>query len=402
MPPSFKIKDKTIIGVLLWLTILESLSIDFYLPAFKSIATDLKLSDGSVQASLSLFLLGFALGQLLWGTLADKMGRKQPLIAGLIIYTISSYLLTRVNSLAGLWTFRFLQAFGGAAGLVIARTIIVDVFNEDKRVKVFSFLSFAMGIAPVVAPALGTFILAYGHWYNLFYMMMLFGCMGLVFTGFFLPETHTVVHNVKSGALSTLKSYKTIIKNRTFLLYTLISSMAYSGLMIYVANAPFMITVKAAYSNTAFSIIFALNAGSLMIAALLVNLLLRYMRTEAIVHKAGLWMFVAGLLGLIAAIFGLDSIYVILFSSVYVFFLGLILPTATAIALSPFEGDTAGKTSALLGFLQLSISGLFSLGTSLFYNGTLLPPTAFLLLCSIIFIIPFSKQQQLYTTNMGR
>jgi DHA1 family bicyclomycin/chloramphenicol resistance-like MFS transporter len=182
-------KELIIVVILALLTALEALSIDLYLPAFQAISEDLKTDIGKVQISLSVFLGGFAVGQLLWGPLSDRFGRKWPLVIAITIYTISSVLVIAVSSIEELWLCRFMQAFSGSAGVVIARAVVTDIFDKKRTTSIFALLAMIIGVAPIIAPSIGNLLLEHGDWHNVFIAMTMLGAVAFLSVIFFLPET---------------------------------------------------------------------------------------------------------------------------------------------------------------------------------------------------------------------
>lgn len=392
MLKTFSTREWAIIGVLVWMIAVESMSIDLYLPAFIQLSEDLQTDIGKVQVSLSVFLGGFAIGQLFWGTVADRYGRKRPAMMGFVVYILASFLLAGTDNITELWSYRFLQAFGGAAGVVIARAVVIDIFSESQVARVFSLLLFIMGAAPVVAPAIGTFILEYWDWRAIFHTMALFGVAGVLSILFLLPETLREkgdATGVKDKG-NLLGSYANILSNRHFMLFTLIGSLAYGGLMVYVANSPFLIMEKGEYSERTFSLIFAANAGTLMLATFMVNVLLRYVSETMMIKVSLVVKVLSGLvvLGLVSS--GGSMSNVIIASGIYVFALGFLLPTTTALALTPFDSDETGKASALLGFLQLVVTAGVSAMTGIWHDGSSLFPFAGILLgCGAVSLVAY-------------
>lgn len=391
-----KLKEHTLLAVLTWMIALESLSIDLYLPAFLPLAESLKTSNGNVQISLALFLGGFALGQLVWGTLADKFGRKWPVIYGFILYTVASLLIANCSTVMELWVYRFFQALGGASGVVIARAIVIDVFPNNRVAKIFALLMLIMGIAPMLAPALGVFILAYWNWQGIFYTMALFGFIGLLLIAILLPETlpQELKNQKKHLGTNLLKEYSCIFKNRNFLMYTLSGSMAYCALMVYVANSPFLIIEKGAYSERIFSLIFGINGASLLIASILLPIVLRYISEKALINLAVMAMVLFGLLLVSTVLISETVELIILFAGLYIFALGFLLPTSTAMALTPFPTDSAGKASALLGFIQLAITTLITTMTGIWHSDSLLAFVSVLLASGLLALFAVKNSEK--------
>lgn len=380
-----------VIFILSLLTALEPLSIDLYLPGFILISEAFNTDVSAVQISLSTFLAGFAVGQLLWGPLADKFGRKKPILVSLIIFIAASIACIYVRSIEQLWVARFVQAIGGCAGVVISRAIVTDYFDKSKTLKIYAILALIMGIAPIIAPSVGTGVLKFFNWEGLFWIMTGLGIALFLFTLFFLPETYDFKE--KGSSPNVMKSYWEILKNRKFVIYSLIAGIVNGALMIYVANGPFLIMEKGGFSSNAFSIIFAVNALGLMIGSYLTSVLQKYIQTNKLVKQALLFMSVAGMILLIAMYLNL-SIQVILFILFfYVFPIGVLFPATTELAITPFaDTNNSGTASALFGSIQLATAFICTVVSSFISDGTVVTVGIAFFLCSMLaFVIVFSK-----------
>lgn len=388
---NFSLTQWIVIFILSLLTALEPLSIDLYLPGFILISEAFNTDVSAVQISLSTFLAGFAVGQLLWGPLADKFGRKKPILVSLIIFIAASIACIYVRSIEQLWVARFVQAIGGCAGVVISRAIVTDYFDKSKTLKIYAILALIMGIAPIIAPSVGTGVLKFFNWEGLFWIMTGLGIALFLFTLFFLPETYDFKE--KGSSPKVMKSYWEILQNRKFVIYSLIAGIVNGALMIYVANGPFLIMEKGGFSSNAFSIIFAVNALGLMIGSYLTSVLQKYIQTNKLVKQALLFMSVAGLILLIAMYLNL-SIQVILFILFfYVFPIGVLFPATTELAITPFaDTNNSGTASALFGSIQLATAFICTVVSSFISDGTVVTVGIAFFLCSILaFVIVFSK-----------
>lgn len=378
-----------IIIILALLTALEALSIDLYLPAFKAISQDLKTDIGKVQISLSIFLGGFAIGQLLWGPLSDRLGRKLPILIAIAIYSISSLLILTTSSIEELWFYRFLQAFSGSAGVVIARAVVTDIFDKSRTTNIFAVLALIAGIAPIIGPSTGNLLLNLGHWHNVFIAMATMGFSAILLVLFFLPET-LIINNqnehTKIKKNSIIGSYLSVLKNKTFLIYTLIGSMAYSGLMIYISNSPFLVMEKGGFSGSQYSLVFASNAIGMMLASYSVNYLLKYFHSKQIVKVASIVQFVIGLMIVLAVWINLPIIYLLILIFLYLIPIGLLFPTITALALENFKKDS-GTASAVFGFVQLLITFILSAIIGWIQAGSIFPMAIGLFLCAFISLV---------------
>lgn len=396
-------KDLLVIFTLAFLTALESLSIDLYLPAFQVISKDLSTNIGKVQVSLSMFLGGFAIGQLLWGPLSDRFGRKIPLIIATLLYAVFSILVLKTTTIEELWLYRFLQAFTGSAGVVIARAVVTDRFEKKQTASVFALLGLIMGIAPIIAPSIGNYLLESGHWHNIFIAMTALGVFSVLMVIFILLETNkniskTIQTKTSSGNL--LKSYKSVFKNKQFLRYTIIGSMSYSALLIYISNSPYLIMEKAGFSGSVYSIIFGLNAFGMILATFSVTFLVKKFTIPKIVKTATLAQAFFGLMIVIAVLLEIPIIWLLVLIFLFIFPTGVLLPTTVDLALKPFVKDN-GAASALFGFSQLAVTFIF-LGIIGLVQGNSVAPFAFsLFACGAISLILTIKKDNLYMKKIA-
>lgn len=173
---NLSVRQWSVVAILALLTALEPLSIDLYLPGFFVMAEAFKTDIAQIQLSLSTFLGGFALGQLIWGPISDRFGRKKPVLLSLVIFVVASIACIYARTAEQLWVFRFVQAIGGCGGIVISRAVVTDFFGQDQRLRIFSLLAVIMGIAPIVAPLIGNGVLhVSGSWQGLFGVLVLMG-----------------------------------------------------------------------------------------------------------------------------------------------------------------------------------------------------------------------------------
>ncbi|MDR2949051.1 MAG: multidrug effflux MFS transporter [Prevotella sp.] len=388
---NFSLAQWIVIFILSLLTALEPLSIDLYLPGFILISDAFNTNVSAVQISLSTFLAGFAVGQLIWGPLADKFGRKKPILASLVIFIIASIACIYVKSIEQLWVVRFIQAIGGCAGVVISRAIVTDYFDKSKTLKIFALLALIMGIAPILAPSIGNGVLKIFSWEGLFGAMATLGIILFILTLFFLPETYKAQKQKREA--NVLASYWEILKNRKFVVYSLIAGIVNGALMIYVANGPFLIMEKGGFSSNAFSIIFAVNAFGLMVGSYLTSVLQKYIATNKLVKQALLFMSAAGLILLIAMYANVSIVIILFILFFYVFPIGVLFPTTTELAITPFANtNNSGTASALFGSIQLATAFICTLISSFISDGSMVTVGITFFLCSMLaFVIVFSR-----------
>lgn len=384
-----------VIGVLSLLTALEPLCIDMYLPGFIQIADAFSSPIAAVQISLTTFLGGFAIGQLLWGPLADRFGRKKPILVSLFIFILASIACLYVRTIEQLWVARFIQALGGCGGVVISRAVVTDYFDKNDTLKIFALLGLIMGVAPIIAPAIGNAVLNAFQWIGLFHAMVILGVALFVLTLFCLPETFR--GKPQSADKNVWQNYWEILKVRKFLVYSLLAGLANGALMIYVANGPFLIMDYGGFSGNIFSLVIGINALGLMVGSYITAVLQKHIQTNVLVKYALLLMGVMSVV-LFAAMSmnaGIIPILVILFF--YVFPIGILFPTTTELAITPFIHNSA-TASALFGSIQLMIAFICSLLSNYISDGTIRAVGLSFLLCNIsafiVLLCPLSSTKK--------
>lgn len=350
-----------VVFILALLNALESLSIDLYLPAFPSMAEIFNTEIGNIQISISTFFAGFAIGQLLWGPLSDKKGRKPILYAGVLLFIMATTAIIFTSNVFVLWILRFIQAFGGSAGIVVGRAIVTDMYERKKAISIFSTQSQISGIAPILAPIIGSLLLKFWGWESAFVVLSLLGAISLLLIIKYIPETNKR-EKKKEDIIeeNVLKSQvKNILANREFIKNTIIGSIAFASLIIYISNSPFLFMQIHGFSSEKYSLIFAFNSIALILAAYFTPKLLFRFSESQIMSFAVFLLTISTLSHILASYFQLSVITEIIFLYISIFAIGLLFPITTAGALSSFK-EGKGVASALLGFLQLITTFILS------------------------------------------
>jgi len=351
-----------VVFMLALLNTLESLSIDLYLPAFPSMAKIFNTDIGHIQVSISVFFAGFAFGQLLWGPLSDKKGRKPMLYCGLLLFIIGATAIYFTSDIYVLWAMRFLQAFGGSAGIVIGRAIIIDLYDRHKAVTIFSQQSQISGIAPIVAPLLGSVFLKFWGWNSSFAFLCIMGLITFFMVYQYVPETNTRI-NLSDDEMLNEKGLKDqlkmIISNRDFINSTMVGSIAFASLIIYISNAPFLFMEIHGFSSSTFSFIFAFNSLALITAAYITPKLIKRISNSTLLLAATIVLLVVCTLHILIAAENLSVALEIAMLYLSLLAIGILFPITSAHALSPFK-EGRGTAAALLGFMQLMVTFLIS------------------------------------------
>jgi MFS transporter, DHA1 family, multidrug resistance protein len=348
-------------------------AIDMYLPAFPRIAEDLGASLGSVQMTLAVFLLGLAVGQILWGTLSDHRGRRVPLVSGCLLFSCMAVVCATAQSVQTLIAARFLMGLGGSAGLVVSRAIVRDLFEQHEAARFYSMMMIIGGIAPIVAPFLGSLLLATANWRAIFWAIALIGCISIAATLAIIPETLAKESRIRGHVASLLRGYGRILANGRFLGPALVIGCTSGMLFTYIANSSFLFLELFGLPVAHFGLLFATNSIGLYIGGQSNRWLLRRFTSQQLLRGAMRVNVIAGLVLVGCASTGWGG-FPLLFGVLFVCLatLGLIFPNATAIAMQPFAAE-AGSASALLGIFQFILGAGGGALTGVFHDGTARP-----------------------------
>ena len=352
--------NKTYLVILLGiLAALSPFTIDMYLPAFGRIAEDFGTDEKHVAFTLTSYFAGIAAGQLLYGPIVDKYGRKKPLLTGLFIYSIAAFGCALSPDIWTMIGMRLLQALGGCVGMVASNAVISDVYEPNERAKVYSSIMLVMGVAPLIAPSVGSLFLAKADWNYIFYFLTFFSLFVIALIYFFLPETSRYMHNNRLRAKAIGRGYFEILENRSFLFYTLAGSLSMSILFAYVSSASFIFLTIYKLDKASFSILFAVNATGLIAGNYLNGILTRHFHYIRIANAASRALVAVTLAAVLLVYFYPGVGYQWLGAGIFsiMFLSGLINPNATAASLAPFTAN-AGGASALGGAMRMGTGAL--------------------------------------------
>jgi MFS transporter, DHA1 family, multidrug resistance protein len=339
---------------------LGPLTIDMYLPALPTITDEFATTSATVQLTLTGTLLGLALGQLVVGPFSDAVGRRVPLLVGTGVHLLASLMSVAAPNVAVLGGLRVLQGLGAAAGAVIAMAIVRDLYTGRAAATLLSRLILVMGAAPVIAPTLGGWLLTFTSWRGVFAALALYAALLIPLAARWLPETLPAQYRQTSGVLGTLRNYRGLLRDGTFVGLILVAGLAMSALLAYVAGSSFVFQEEFGLTQQQFGLVFGSGAIWLILATQLNPVLLRRYEPRQILLGAVSAAAAFGLLLLGIAV-GTDSgllgvlvpVWLVLFS------IGFALPNAPAVALAR-HGETAGTAAALLGAVQFGTGALIS------------------------------------------
>ncbi|MCI1696094.1 multidrug effflux MFS transporter [Aneurinibacillus aneurinilyticus] len=332
------------------LTAFGPLSIDMYLPSLPALTGDLNTSTSLVQISLTACLLGLAFGQLLVGPLSDARGRRKPLIVALIIYAISSLLCAISSSIWVLIALRVVQGVSGAAGIVISRAMVRDMYSGSELTKFFSLLMLVNGVAPILAPITGGLLLEVTSWRGVFVVLSILGAIMLLGALFGLPETLPIQRRSTGGIKGTLSTFRSLIGDRVFMGYALSQGLVLAAMFGYISGSPFVLQNIYGVSPQTFSVLFAINGLGIIIASQITGRLAgKVSETRLLVTGLGLAA-LGGILLLIMILIGARLLAVMIPLFFVVSSVGVVTTTGFSLAMQNQE-RSAGSASALLGLL---------------------------------------------------
>jgi DHA1 family bicyclomycin/chloramphenicol resistance-like MFS transporter len=366
------------------LTAFSSMSIDMYLPAFPQIARDLGIPLGMVQLSISAFLYGSAAGQLFYGPLADRWGRRMPLLMGLSLYVASTIGCACVQTGEGLLFWRVVMAVGGGAGMVISRAVVRDLYDTAEAARMFSLLMLVMGAAPILAPIAGGQLLLITGWRGIFVFLGVFGLLSLCAVALGLPESLPKERRIRRSFTEMIAVYGHLLRNRQYLRYAIALGCIAGVNFSYISGAPFVFIELHGVSPQHFGLFFGANACGLIGASQINRRLLRRFTPRRILDIAFTINAAAAVLLTIAGITGTGGFPAqVALIFVCICMTGLLYPNVTALAMAPFD-KAAGSASALLGTIQYTLGATAGALVGMFHNGTAIPMTATMAFCGVM------------------
>ena len=378
--PVTSVSQLRLVVILGSLTAFAPMSIDLYLPAFPELTRHFRVSQASVQLTLTACVVGFVLGHLLAGPCSDAMGRRRPLLIGLAVYVAASVGCALAPSAAILTGLRLVQGLAGAAGLVIARAVVRDLYSGIALARFFSLLMVVTGLAPVLAPLIGSQLIQVVPWQGLFAVLTGYGLLLLVSVGFGLPETLPPLARRRGGLRVTGRVMRQLLGDRRFVAYALASGLVFAAMFSYIAGSPFVLQQIYGLSPQLYGVVLGMNGLGIAVLGQLNRLLLRWLPPRRLL-AAGLVLAALGGVGVITAVLaglGLPVILPTLFAVVAS--VGVVLPNSTALALSG-RPEQAGSASTLFGALQYLLGAVAASLVAASGAGTAVPMAA--LMCGL-------------------
>lgn len=382
-----KAKYFELILILGLLTALGPFSIDMYLPGFSGIAKDLNTSVANVSMTLSSYFIGISAGQLLYGPLLDRFGRKKPLFIGTLVYILASLGCVFVADIDTFIALRFIQAIGSCAATVASVSMVRDLFPVKDIPKVFSMLMLVVGLSPMLAPTIGGYVTEYYGWHTVFFILMCIGIVILVAAQIVLPNTYEPNVSISLKPKPIIAEFISIIKVPQFYTYAFAGSIAFSGLFVYVAASPILFMDIFEVGPKIYGWIFAFMSLSFIIASQLNSLLLRKFTSEQMIFGALISQSVISIVFLVLVMNDILELYgTITMMFLFLACLGISNPNTAGLTLAPFSRN-AGSASALMGAIQLGLGAFASFLVGVFVKDSMVPMVAIMTCTTVIAFI---------------
>lgn len=372
-----------LIVILGLLTGVTPLATDMYLAAFPAMATELATPAASIQLTLTAFMLGLAIGQFVIGPLSDQWGRKKPLLIGTVICTVSAVVAALAPNIQVLIAARLIMGLAGAAGVVIARSIIIDITSGTQTAKLMNLMMIINGVAPVIAPTVGGIILAFADWRVIFWVLTALLALLSIAVALLVPESLDPSRRVSGGLKAVAGSMGTLVTSRRYMGFMLAFVFAFGTMFAYISGSTFALQNILGMSETGYSLVFALNSLGVMIASAAAGKLLDKFTPRGMGTVGVFALLVFALIFLGMALTGLKFLPTLVVLFLLASSIGLILGNLTTLALSEMA-KVGGAASALLGSLQFALAGAVSPLVSLAGEASAVPMGITMTVCAVL------------------
>lgn len=370
-----------ILGIL---TAFGPISMDMYLPSFPELVHYFKTTPSKAQLTLSAFTIAFGIGQLIYGPISDRMGRRYVLLAGIAIYAVASVLCVLTNSIDELIIARFFQALGGAAGIVLSRAIIRDLFDKLEGARALSLMLLVPSLAALISPFVGGYILKFfGDWRLIFWVLTCFGVIAFILGVLKLPETHPSEKRTSSSFSKILNDYISVVCHRRAAGYMICGGLSFATMFAQLSGTPFIYIEIFGVAPENFGLLFSLSVFAIMGGSYLNSRLVIRFGVRRMLAVGTTIALIGGIGLAISANYGAFGLFgivipVIIFMTPH----NMVNANATAGALEYFP-HIAGTASAMLGFIRFGTGALVGALVGYFHDGTALP-MAYIIACCVI------------------
>lgn len=366
------------------LTGLVAASVDMYLPAMPDLAKSLGSTTGQVQQTLSMFLLGAALGQALFGPLADRYGRRNVLLLGTAIFTLASLFCTWAENVEQLTLLRLCQALGATCGAVIVQALIKDMFQREDAARMMSYVMMVMTLIPLLAPMAGGYLLMWWGWQSIFWCLSLCGLAALMLAYFLVPETLTAENRQPLHPRHVVRAYARIARHRRAMGYNLCAGFVFASMFAFITGSPFVYIEYFGVAPHYYGYLFGVNILLMMLCNFFNGRWLNRLGSERLLRTGVSVHVLATIFLLLASVTELGGLIAVMVPCVVaVGVLGLVAANATTAALACFDSH-AGTVSGMLGITRMGLGGLSGAAVGILHNGSILVMAAVMLVCALL------------------
>jgi DHA1 family bicyclomycin/chloramphenicol resistance-like MFS transporter len=358
------------------LTALPPLSMDMYLPALPAVTDSLSASAATVQLTLTACLAGMALGQLVVGPMSDRWGRRKPLLLGMVVYVIATAICALAPTAELLIGFRLLQGLAGAAGIVIARAVVRDLYDGVEMARFFSTLMLISGAAPIIAPLVGGQVLRVTDWRGIFVVLTGVGIVLTLVVWKWLRETLPPADRHTGGVTDALRTMRGLLADRVFTGYMIAGGLAFAVLFAYIAASPFVVQEIYGASPQTFSLLFGLNSIGLITVGQINDKVLGFGLAVIVLAAVALLLMTTGVFGEVGLVPVAAGLFVLMSA------MGLAMPNTNAQALMRTK-HAAGSASALLGTSSFLIGAIASPLVGIAGEDTAVPMAVVQVVCAV-------------------
>lgn len=343
-------------------TAVGPLSTDMYLPALPAMARDLRASVADTQLTLSVFLIGFAAGQFVYGPVSDKIGRKPVLLAGLALFALASVACTLASSIETLIVARFAQALGGAGPIVLGRAMVRDLYEGARAGRELSRMGSIMGLVPAIAPVLGGFLFEAAGWRAIFAVIAAIGLVLIAIALVMMPETIRARSPAPLSFGSVLRGFGVLLENPAYRAYVGLAALSYGGLFAFISGSPFVLQGFYGLGEVPYGLSFAFTVVGYITGTLVAQRLIGPWGLDRVIGLGVTCLAAGGTLMLALVAAGVPSSFAVTAPmAIYTAGVGLTLPAAQASAMAPFP-ERAGAASSFLGICQMNLAALVGVG----------------------------------------
>jgi DHA1 family bicyclomycin/chloramphenicol resistance-like MFS transporter len=377
------------ITILAALVSIGQISTSMYLPALPTIVDEFNTTAGTVQLTVSIYLLGWAGSILFIGPLSDRFGRKPIIIFGLLLHIGTCIACVYISSIEGFFSLRLFQGIGGAITSVLGRTIVRDIFEGEYAAKMLSFVGALMAIAQGVAPILGGYLHLFLGWQSIFIFLGFFGLCLLIVVLFFMEESLKSIYISRKKLTEIFQNYPQLLKHNHFMGFVICASSCAAGNFAYVSGASFVFLETFNISEESFGYYFAITVFGFIVGTALSGFYSTKFGIRKLIHLGVTLCFISGVLMVSMAWANLGGVYMIVVPQIFYYIgVGIVSPQCTAGALSPFP-QMAGAASSLLGFTILLVGSLVGALVGQTFDGTQLPMALIIALCGLLGLVSY-------------